>query len=230
MTTSQTGAGDPYATARSDMRDTTKWLASTFAAIAAVVVAGTPFASIGAMDWGDSRLHVAAGSVFLALAALMLAIAKTFTLLRSDGIFASDFAFDPNTTPRTLEEKELRDAARQINKHRSDLLPPEYDTVQELVEARQSVDKTLRTLEAEKPRDEAKIEEWKALLAPFDDPVTNVLYFAQYWRRYARIKQALPWLAVYAFAALVLLLRVCVGGKTSTAGTETSAVRGLRGP
>ena len=88
MTTSQPGAGDPYATARSDMRDTTKWFASTFAAIAAVVVAGTAVRVDRRMYW----------AILLCAAVACLAVAALFchrqdiALLRSDCIFASDFA------------------------------------------------------------------------------------------------------------------------------------------
>src|ERR1700676_5570916 len=77
---------DPFATAKANLRDTIKWLTTTFAAIAAAILAGSPLTGLGALPLGW-RLGFATIGAFFGLASLLLAIVRTLNLLRSEAFF-----------------------------------------------------------------------------------------------------------------------------------------------
>ena len=52
-------AADPYATAKANLRDTIKWLATSLAAVGAAVIAGASISGLAGLE--GHALHLAAG-------------------------------------------------------------------------------------------------------------------------------------------------------------------------
>jgi hypothetical protein len=80
---------DPYATTKANLRDTIKWLAATFSALAAVVIAGAPLSGLGKLPFGFAWVGavVALGAAFFSIC---IALAITISLLRGDFLYFSD--------------------------------------------------------------------------------------------------------------------------------------------
>jgi outer membrane protein OmpA-like peptidoglycan-associated protein len=99
---------DPYVTTRANLRDTIKWLAATFSALAAVVVAGAPLSGLAKLPFG---LQWAAAVVVLAVAfaCICMALAITISLLRGDFLYLSDIvkyaAAQPPQARPTFKER-----------------------------------------------------------------------------------------------------------------------------
>ena len=89
---------DPYVTTRANLRDTIKWLAATFSALAAVVVAGAPLSGLAKLPFG---LQWVAAVVVLAVAfaCICVALAITISLLRGDFLYLSDIVKYATSTP-----------------------------------------------------------------------------------------------------------------------------------
>lgn len=52
-----------------NLRTTAKWLLQVYAAIGALLLAGTPLTKLGQLPWADDRLHIALGSALIAVLA-----------------------------------------------------------------------------------------------------------------------------------------------------------------
>ena len=76
---------DLYVSQSANLRDTAKWMAVGYAAIAAVVIAGAPFAAISGLEL--YRLVIVGGAAFLAMAAFLLALNHIVKFLIGDPCF-----------------------------------------------------------------------------------------------------------------------------------------------
>lgn len=115
---------DPFASAKANLRDTIKWLATTFAAVAGVVLAGSTFSGLGALPAGP-RLLVAIVGALLGFIFTLWGIARILGLLKSEAYFLGDLERD--------------DAMRQwVNAHAEDLLPAEFANVESFLTARRT--------------------------------------------------------------------------------------------
>ena len=119
-------SGDVYATQAANLRDTAKWMAVGYGAVAAAVVAGAPFAAISGL--APERLVVVAVSAFLAILCFLMALNKIVAFLIGSPRFASEFD----------------DADRAyIDTHAADLLPARFNSYAafdaERLQARQAV-------------------------------------------------------------------------------------------
>ena len=111
---------DLYVSQSANLRDTAKWMAVGYAAIAAVVIAGAPFAAISGLEL--YRLVIVGGAAFLAMAAFLLALNDIVKFLIGDPCFASG----------------LSEAAKTyINDHALDILPARFATFADFYAARQ---------------------------------------------------------------------------------------------
>jgi hypothetical protein len=128
---------DPYATAKGNLRDTIKWLATTFGAFTAVVVAGAPFSGFGALTPWTVRFDVAI--VSLAFSAICLAGVWSILihLLKPDLVYTSyllaGFQLDD-----TITGKEIRKVREEIRAHATDLFPPDITNFDGLVKLTQA--------------------------------------------------------------------------------------------
>jgi len=176
---------DPYVTTRANLRDTIKWLAATFSALAAVVVAGSPLSGLGKLPFG-LQWFAAAAVLVAAFSCICVALATTISLLRGDFVYLSDILGTAAaneavasslagwlTNPRKrlkhalFRGKDLADldaADRQLmpmlrdnlKAHPGEILPFDYPTVEDF---KVEIDKQKNEF------DEARTR-WKAQLTP----------------------------------------------------------------
>ncbi|HEX7913889.1 MAG TPA: hypothetical protein VF534_38235, partial [Paraburkholderia sp.] len=219
-------AGDPYATNKANLRDTIKWLAGIFGALAAVVIAGTPLSGLGALPWPSTKFLWAGGTLLFSFVCICLALIFTLRLLRADLLYFSDLAPDASA-PRTRVPWEIKRLRKNIDKHRADLLPPGYpsmDKFQEVVQAAvtQASDFGNRWVQhaAAPVPDEAQVAQAKAAyeaqvaaLLDFRAYQQRILAYASYVRFYNRLRNATPLLFVLGIAALLALMAFAVIAK-----------------
>jgi hypothetical protein len=121
-------SGDVYATQAANLRDTAKWMAVGYGAVAAAVVAGAPFAAISGL--GLERLIVVAVSAFLAMLCFLVALNDIVAFLIGNPRFASEL---------TQADKDY------IDQHAADMLPARFDTYQAFNDERLRARRDLRT-------------------------------------------------------------------------------------
>jgi len=107
-------APDPLGPARSNLRETIKWLIAIFAGLAAAVVGGSPLTGLGSLPAGW-RLWLACGAATVAVMAIFTAIYVAFRLLVARPFFLADIRADPSL-------KSFVEANADA------LLPPEYSS------------------------------------------------------------------------------------------------------
>lgn len=102
-------SADVYGAQKANIRDTAKWMATAYAAVAAVIVAGAPFSGLSALT--GQKLGIAVVFGLIALASVLVAISDILTFLIGDYAFISDLP------------KDVRDF---IDEHAADVLPPPF--------------------------------------------------------------------------------------------------------
>jgi hypothetical protein len=192
-------AADPYATAKANLRDTIKWLATSLAAVGAAVIAGASINGLAGLE-GDA-LHLAAGLGATGLIAIFIAIGIMLGLLTSDVFYFSSLADDDN--PITQE----------INAHANDLLAPQIDTVAKLVDFRDAAVAEMQKAQPGTPEYDLAFRKWTAA----NDLITRIANFAQFLslRDRFRSKQG-------SLIFLTLLIIVTLGGYALLAGGKSS--------
>lgn len=208
-------ANDPYAGARANLRDTIKWLAATFAALAAVVLAGSPVAGLGKLNPRAWQAYAALFVLAAAFTCICLALRITLRLLRNDVLYLSDL--DPGETLTQLDAADRREilALRGlIDRRAADVLPPNYPTLAALMTAAQRRKKALvqaAALRRQAPDDAARAAaeqqvQWaQQRMNRFYDSLQSLLWFGSYARLYERVQHALPSLFALGIGALVSL-------------------------
>lgn len=126
--------GDAYAGAKASLRDTIKWVAAAFAALAAAVLAGGPLTGLGSLPPG-SRLALAVLGAAIGLVCTFCAIWVALKFLAWKPFFLSE-----------LEHHEALCAL--INEHAGDILPPETPDVRSFLAARVGAINEIRTTAA----------------------------------------------------------------------------------
>lgn len=159
-------AADIYAAQKSNIRDTAKWMATAYAAVAAVIVAGAPFSGLSALT-GDKLVLAIVFGVF-ALASVLLAINDILSFLIGDYAFVSDLPVD------------VRDF---INEHADDVLPPPFSDYDSFKKYRKDLQADVRASwnELRDPGFQGKVPDEKkilllkhdALIAAYEDCETN---------------------------------------------------------
>ena len=118
---------DQFATARATLRDNVKWLATGFAAVGGVVLAGTPFTGFGALEFPGLRFGIAALCLFAATLCAFLAWRILFFVLGPDPSYVNVLREngDPQTLPALTktERKEYQRVREEFIRHRDELLP-----------------------------------------------------------------------------------------------------------
>lgn len=183
---SDAGSADPFGPAKANLRDTIKWLTTTFAAISGVVLAGSTLSGLGALPFGW-RLGVAVVGALIGFLCTLLAIARVLRLLKSEAFFLGEIERD--TQLRTW-----------VDSHAEDLLPPEYSTVQAFLDARRAARLAVAQLPAGMTREQA-VEQYKAF-DKISARLTSFLHFERMARRLSA--ESRPLFALAAFGLLGL--------------------------
>jgi hypothetical protein len=179
-------AFDQFAAAKANLRDTVKWLTTTFAALAAVVLAGTSLTGISTLSgW---RLVVALAGGAVGLISIFLAIATALRLLISESFFLTQLEDDK-------EIKQLLDARA------GDILPPEFATLDEfLLMRRQAIAKIAESKQDPTNDDYKRASEFFASLEPSVSRLVNLAHFEVLRRN---LKRAGKPLFLFAIGTLV---------------------------
>jgi hypothetical protein len=190
-------AGSGYATARANLRDLVKWIAATFAALAAVVLAGTPFSGFGALPVGTDRFFAAV--LGLVVFAVFFIVGWTFilSLLRPDFVPRSDLTSRYKVPSDKKEAKETESVRAEVFSKSNDFLPRGLASVDDLERAIETnwTDATCGSASA--------LEQYKQ----YSLALNQVLEYAAFVRLHQRISASIPclsFLGAMALAGLVL--------------------------
>lgn len=174
---------DPYLAARSNIRETVKWLIAALAGMTAAIVGTAPLTGLGApMPAWRLELALAGGTAGLLLVGAAVAIG----ILVTPPFFFGDVESD-------LE------LLATVNEHRDELLPPKVADYTELKIARDAAIATLRDATAT-PAERAAARTTLDQVAPWVDHVVSFAYYEKLRRRFEVWSR---WLAGLAFAAAI---------------------------
>lgn len=195
-------ASDPYAAAKANLRDTIKWLTTSFAALAAGVLAGSPLTGLGSLPLGG-RLVIAVAGAVLGLVFVFRAIFVALRLLASGPFFLSQLAQTP-------------DLLKFIEAHERDLLPPQLPTLTRFLEERNRIIEIIRT------KYTAQDDEYKRAVQVFPQldyssgQLLNLAHFELLRQRLVKESHQLLLLAVGAMVALIVFAWAANPPKEST--------------
>jgi outer membrane protein OmpA-like peptidoglycan-associated protein len=214
---SPTPNGDPYATAKANLRDTVKWLGGIFGALAAAVVAGAPLSGLGSFDADDHQMWFAAALLLVAFICICIALSVTLGVLREDFLYSSDIDPGQQIGPHH-DGKEIEAIRSDIAKHAKDLYP-DYATYAGLLTQTTAAQTNATAL-------------WNAWIADQGDPnlskddvaeskaaydtqyaelqklvnlQSDILHYGAYIRFYRRLQRAQPKLFGLGIVALICL-------------------------
>jgi hypothetical protein len=132
---------DEFAAQKASTRDTAKWMATAYAVVAAVVIAGTPFSGLGALDNEHLATTVIAGGI--SVICILVAINSIL------GILIGGYAF-----AGSLDET----AKKFIDDHATDILPIQFESLEDFLANRKAT------------RSEA-VKLWQRLTRPQQPPL-----------------------------------------------------------
>jgi hypothetical protein len=157
--------GDPYAPAKATLRDTLKWLATTFAAVAGVVMAGTSLTGIGKLAAANQKIALLEGGG--GLLCIVIATGVMVYLLLPRVFYFGE-----------LLEPKNRQLLARLNRHAIELLPPEFESIDEFVNERDTSVKLIRTHQTDP--ESAGYRKGAAFLDEYYDDIVKLSYFAHY--------------------------------------------------
>lgn len=206
---------DPFADAKANIRETVKWLAATFAALAAVVIGGSPVSGLGELSVNGLAFWLGALCLLSAFTLICIALRVTLRILRPEAIFRSNLYTDAPPHTNASDKDELKRIRAMINGHAKDLLPYNYCTLEDLGS---ELDTQAQVLAQENPQS-AALQRARGMVAKFHKEFEFLLIFAQYLRLEMRLHDALPKLLALGIGALVSLTAF---GAVVKSGPKTS--------
>ncbi|MBZ9772319.1 hypothetical protein [Mesorhizobium sp. CO1-1-8] len=196
---SEAPAPDPYATAKANLRDTIKWLATSLAAVGAAVIAGASINGLAALK--GEALYWAVGLGAVGLLGILVAIGVMLSLLTSNVFYFSDLTTAGNAV------------AAAIDQHAQDILSPQTPTIAALVQYRQDA---IRDMQAAAPGDPlyaAAFKKWTAA----DDLIARVTNLGQFLFLRQKFEERQPLLFF-----LTIVIIGALGGYALLAGSKSS--------
>ena len=181
---------DPFATAKTNLRDTVKWLAAALAGVAAAALGASPLTALGSLPASDWRLHLALAALGLAVICFICGIAVVLNLLIGDIFFLEDVRADGNL-------------CRFVDRRHRDLLPPDHPSLIGLLDMRAGLAQTMFAHRNAAAGDayRAAQEEFDAL-APVLGTVSSLLYLEKFRQN---VRCARWWLLLCALGGAVAL-------------------------
>jgi len=181
---------DPYSSAKYNIRDTIKWLATTLSGLVAAVVAGASITGLSGMHGAYFWPAIFAG--LAGLLCLLWADAIALQLLMSRSFFFGQLDTDD-------------DLRTQLNKHARDFLPPEIPTVDDFITSWKQILKAIADNKArpdEKPYKDAVV--YSQQLTPEMQNINRLANFVVLVRSFDEKKWKLFALAVAGILGLGL--------------------------
>ena len=192
-------AADPYATAKANLRDTIKWLATSLAAVGAAVIAGASINGLTALE--GRALCWAVGLGCVGLFSILVAIGVMLSLLTSKVFYFSKLTEAGSSI------------AEEINQHAKDILSPQTQTINDLVTFRQNA---VNTLSSTHPGDAAYQDAFNRWTAANDliARITNLAQFISLRNDFEKRK--------WILFILTLVVILTLGGYALLAGGKSS--------
>ncbi|MBB2821651.1 UNVERIFIED_ORG: hypothetical protein GGD51_005145 [Rhizobium esperanzae] len=153
---------DSYATAKANLRDTIKWLATSLAAVGAAVIAGASINGLSELQGQALTSAIILGGA--GLAAILMSIGILVHLLTANVFYFSDL--EDSTNPLTKE----------INAHARDILSPQTPTIAALIQFREGAVADLRNSAPGTPLYELAFRKWTAA----NDLISRVTNLGQF--------------------------------------------------
>lgn len=203
---------DSYAGQKATLRDNVKWLATSFAGTAALLLAGTPFTDFGALQFPSWRLGVASASLFVATISAFLAWNKLLWVLRPD-ITYNRFLKDPWTKhdEETLkadpdERLEYEALRKEFLKHKVALLG-EIESIEALEEEKKKAWDSYTAAAAKKANGKADVDPgpWHSLWESYNRNILIVNSWLGFTRLHQRVTREMKTVRIYAIVVLVSL-------------------------
>jgi hypothetical protein len=209
---------DEFAAQKANIRDTAKWMATAFAAVAAAVIAGAPFSGLGTLDCAHLATILIAGGISLTCA--LVAIGSILSVLIGSYAFAG-----------SLEQT----AKDFINANAKDVLPIQFDRLEEFLAYREATRiaavKLWRMLTVKQvsrltaDARQAIEEKYLIYLARSDEAERNaarIVSLAHLFRMRNQLSR-MRGLLIFLTAASVISLVVAVWAATSAKKTESGS-------
>jgi hypothetical protein len=193
---------DSYATAKANLRDTIKWLATSLAALGAAVVAGVSINGLAGLEGTPLLVAVISGGA--GLLAILVAISIMLSLLASDVLYFSEIAADPN-----------HPISREIKIHAKDVLPGHARTIGSLLDSRDSFEE-----EMDKAREAKDVPAFEKALKKYtsaDQAIADVASLAQFLQLRNSFRSRSPLLILCTIVAIAAL-----GVYSLVAGSKSS--------
>ena len=179
---------DPFASAKTNLRDTVKWMATTFAGLAAVVLAGTSLTGVSHLKGAHLTGALVAGG--LGLICVILAAGVMLRLLTAESFFVSD-----------LNDRAHAKLRGFLEAHAGDVLPAEFENVGRLLDLRATAIKTVRAYV-----NNLNAPEYIAanqFLSNITSPLSRLTNLAHFEVMRSNLKDSEPILFLLAIGALV---------------------------
>jgi hypothetical protein len=179
---------DPFASAKANLRDTVKWLATAFAAVAGVVLAGASLTGVSQLK--GTALDIALVGGFVGLLCIITAAGTLLRLLTADTFFVSDL--------RTADNARMKEF---LDRHGADFLPAEILNIEDFLQKRDQA--ILQARQYSATPQSAQYQQASNFLAAIVQPLSRLTNLAQLEKLRRDLKRAEPLLFALAFGALI---------------------------
>lgn len=202
-----------FASAQANLRDTVRWLATTFGALAAFVVGGASVNGLGGLSFDDPLFLVAAACLGVGFLAICGALYLTLNVLRPLVLYRSTLVMPTDS--------EGKAAQAEIDEHVWDLLPHNFDKLIDIGREIDDSNEEISSLEeqlakvddlnyVEKRRLDGEYKAWKQSRDEHIKTLDSLIGFAMYFLLKRRFDHALPRLFVCGAIALLSLAAFAV--------------------
>ncbi|WP_398491663.1 OmpA family protein [Variovorax sp.] len=207
MTGKSDAAKDEFADAKANIRDTVKWIATTYAALAAFVVGGTSVHGLGGLPPFSLVFWLAALMLILGFAGICFALIVTLQILRPIHMYRSDLLYALAPTIRHSDAAEITIVRNEINSRAHDLLPHNYHDLESLAKNIKDAEEKLGRIPHPSLVPEEIFQRSQGIQSRnrLYTTVNDLLPFAIYFRLQTRLQRALPRLVTSGIVALVAL-------------------------
>ncbi len=188
---------DPYATAKTNLRDNVKTLMTVFGAVAGVILAGTPFSGYGALLPWSQRWWLASASLLLAIVLIGFALHLLLRVLQPDLAYPKALHASFCLPYRPLgRRRELLALRKSFDAHKDQLLPNRVYSVEEMERLSEDAWEVYQRTGTQK--DKALFEERNGILA-------HINHWSAYTRFHYRVSVGTDRVLLVGLAALVFI-------------------------
>jgi hypothetical protein len=201
---------DPFDAAKTSLRDTVKWLATVFSALAATVVGGASIVGLAGVKGDGLALALIGGGV--GITCLFMAAGLALKLLTAESFHLGDITTNQNLRTR-------------LDRYANDILPPEFSTVESFIKERaDAIDQIRKYLKTPSSKE---YQGAHTFLLSIDPPLSRLVNLAQFELMRTQFAKTIPVLFALALGALAGLGAFAVTvGSAKDAATKAAGTGG----